>query len=218
MTPKLVAEFLGTLFLLVVVVGSGIMGELLSGGNAALALLANSIATGAGLCVLIQCLGPISGAHFNPAVSVTELLWGRLSPRLCIFYVIAQTLGAVLGVWSAHLMFGLEVFQVSAHDRANPSLWFSEVVATFGLISTIALVGRKRVEAAPATIALYIVGAYWFTSSTSFANPAVTIARSLTRTFCGIAPAGVLPFIVAQLAGVGLAFAVLKKLPPAASA
>ena len=212
MRVKLTAEFLGTLFLLVVVVGSGIMGERLAQGNEALALLANSIATGAGLCVLIQCVGPLSGAHFNPVVSLVEFLWGRLSAQALAGYVTAQFLGAVLGVWLTHLMFAVPVLQVSAKDRAHPNLWLSEVVATFGLLATIALVGRKRVEAAPATIALYITGAYWFTSSTSFANPAVTLARSLTDTFCGIAPGGILPFVLAQLAGAGLAFVALRRL------
>ena len=211
MRLQLGAEFLGTLFLLVVVVGSGIMGERLAGGNEAVALLANSLATGAGLCVLIQCLGPLSGAHLNPAVSLVEFLWGRLEGKRLLPYLLAQVFGAVLGVWTTHLMFGLEWLQRSTRDRAHPNLWFSEVVATFGLVCTIALVGRKRVEAAPSTIALYITGAYWFTSSTSFANPAVTLARSLTDTFCGIAPAGVAPFVLSQLCGAGLAFLVLRQ-------
>lgn len=211
MTQKLIAEFLGTLFLLMIVVGSGIMGENLAQGNIAVALLANSLATGAGLCVLIQCLGPISGAHFNPVVSLVEFLWGRLSKGELLPYWLAQVFGAVAGVWVTHLMFGLNVFQISLKDRAQGNLWLSETIATFGLICVIALVGRKKVEAAPATIALYITGAYWFTSSTSFANPAVTIARALTDTFCGIAPTGVLPFILAQLLGGLLAFLLLRK-------
>lgn len=213
MTQKLVAEFLGTLFLLVIVVGSGIMGESLASGNEAVALLANSLATGAGLCVLIQCLGPISGAHFNPVVSLIEFLWGRLGKGAMLKYWAVQFAGAIAGVWVAHLMFSLNVFQVSLKDRAHGNLWLSEAIATFGLICTIALVGRKRVEAAPTTIALYITGAYWFTSSTSFANPAVTIARAITNTFCGIAPVGVLPFIFAQLVGGLLAYILLRKLP-----
>lgn len=216
MLQKLTAEFLGTLFLLVVVVGSGIMGESLASGNMAVALLANSLATGAGLCVLIQCLGPVSGAHFNPVVSLVEFLWGRLGRKAMVQYWLAQLAGAVAGVGVAHLMFGLSLFQISVKDRAQGNLWFAEVVATFGLVATIALVGRKRGEAAPATIALYITGAYWFTASTSFANPAVTLARSLTNTFCGIAPAGVLPFVLAQLLGGWLAYLLLRKLPEAA--
>ncbi|MGZ3656139.1 MAG: aquaporin [Bdellovibrionota bacterium] len=214
MKQKLLAEFLGTMFLLMVVVGSGIMGERLAMGNDAIALLANSLATGAGLCVLIQCLGPLSGAHFNPAVSGVEYLWGRLERSALAGYVLAQILGAILGTWITHLMFNLDVLQVSPKDRGHPNLWFSEVVATFGLICTIALVGRKKVEAAPTTIALYVTGAYWFTSSTSFANPAVTIARSFTATFCGIAPAGVVPFIAAQVTGAALAYALLRKISP----
>lgn len=212
MKQKLVAEFLGTPFLLMIVVGSGIMGESLAGGNVAVALLANSIATGAGLYVLIQCLGPISGAHFNPVVSFVEMLWGRLLKRELGAYVAAQVSGAIAGVWLAHAMFHQAILQVSAKNRAEPNLWLSEVVATFGLICTIALAGRKRVEAAPMSIALYITAAYWFTSSTSFANPAVTIARSLTSTFCGTEPFGVAPFIVAQFAGALLAFPLLKRL------
>lgn len=213
MTHKLVAEFLGTLFLLVVVVGSGIMGERLAGGNEAMALLANSLATGAGLCVLIQCLGPISGAHFNPVVSLVEFFWGRIGKAAMLKYWAAQISGAVAGVWLAHAMFNVSVLQVSSKDRAHGNLWLSEAIATLGLICTIALVGRKRVEAAPTTIALYITGAYWFTSSTAFANPAVTLARAFTDTFCGIAPAGVPPFLLAQLVGAWLAYQLLRRLP-----
>jgi glycerol uptake facilitator-like aquaporin len=212
MTRRFWGEFLGTAALLVVVVGSGIMGESLSQGNVAIALLANSLATGAGLCVLIQCLGQVSGAHFNPVVSLVEFLWGRLSRNEMLGYWSAQLLGAIAGVWVTHLMFGLSVLQISQKNRAHSHLWFSEVIATFGLICTIALVGRKRVEAAPATIALYITGAYWFTSSTSFANPAVTIARSLTDTFCGIGPNGIIPFVIAQVAGAVIAFLLLNRL------
>ncbi len=208
---KVSAEFLGTAFLLMVVVGSGIMGENLANGNSAIALLANSLATGAGLFVLIQCLGPISGAHFNPVVSLTEFFWGRLEAKTFLGYAASQLAGAVAGVWLTHAMFGLALFEVSAKNRAEPRLWLSELIATFGLLVVIALAGKKRVEAAPISIALYIVAAYWFTSSTSFANPAVTIARSLTDTFCGIAPNGILPFIGAQLLGAGLAFLTVKK-------
>jgi glycerol uptake facilitator-like aquaporin len=218
MKQRLVSEYLGTAFLLLVVVGSGIMGESLAGGNAGIALLANSLATGAGLFVLIQCLGPISGAHFNPVVSLVEFLWGRLPKHELFGYWLAQFTGAVAGVWLTHAMFHLPIFQFSAKNRAEPHLWISEVVATFGLICTIALAGRRRVEAAPISIALYIMAAYWFTSSTSFANPAVTLARSLTDTFCGIAPPGVVPFILAQAAGAAIAFLALSRLSPASPA
>lgn len=212
MKQRFAAEFLGTAFLLMVVVGSGIMGENLAGGNAAVALLANSLVTGAGLFVLIQCLGPISGAHFNPVVSFVEMLWGRLLKGELWVYWTAQFSGAVAGVWLAHAMFHQPILQLSQKNRAGPHLWLSEVIATFGLITTIALAGRKRLEAAPMSIALYIMAAYWFTSSTSFANPAVTIARALTNTFCGIEPNGVIPFILAQFVGATLAFALLKRM------
>src|SRR4051812_25542674 len=197
MRQKFFTEFLGTAFLLIIVVGSGIMGETLANGNAAIALLANSLATGAGLYVLIQCLGPISGAHFNPVVSLVEFFWGRLNRKDLVGFWCAQFSGAVLGVLLTHVMFNQTILQVSGKDRASVHLYVSEVIATFGLICTIALAGRKRIEAAPLSIALYITGAYWFTSSTSFANPAVTLARMLTDTFCGIAPGGVLPFMAA---------------------
>ncbi|MGZ3699186.1 MAG: aquaporin [Bdellovibrionota bacterium] len=210
MKKRLLSEFLGTAFLLAIIVGSGIMGESLAGGNEAIALLVNSLATGAGLFVLIQCLGSISGAHFNPVVSLVEAFWGRLDRKSLLLYWCAQFLGAVLGVLLAHGMFHQAVFQISLKSRAMPHLWLSELVATFGLISTIALAGRKHVEFAPLSIAAYITSAYWFTSSTSFANPAVTVARMFTNTFCGIAPEGVLPFIGAQLLGGVLAFGVLK--------
>ncbi len=212
MKQQVTAEFLGTAFLLAIIVGSGMMGESLAQGNIAIALLANSLATGAGLYVLIQCLGPVSGAHFNPVVSLLEYFWGRLD-RKCLFsYWLAQFSGAVTGVIVSHLMFHQALLQFSTKDRSSPNLWVSETVATFGLLCVIALAGRKRVEAAPMSITLYIVAAYWFTSSTSFANPAVTFARSLTNTFCGIAPSGVLPFIAAQLLGAGLAFVLLRRI------
>jgi glycerol uptake facilitator-like aquaporin len=209
---KVASEFFGTLGLLAIVVGSGIMGETLSPTNPAIALLANSITTGAGLFVLIQCLGPISGAHFNPVVSLVEMIWGRLDRKSLFAYWSAQFLGAVVGVSIAHIMFNQAIVQVSTKDRLAPHLWVSEVVATFGLISTIALAGRKHVESAPMTVAAYIMAAYWFTSSTSFANPAVSLARSMTNTFCGIAPAGVLPFVAAQFIGGGLAVLLLKRI------
>ncbi len=212
MRQKFLAEFFGTAFLLAIVVGSGIMGEVLAQGNEAIALLVNSIATGAGLYVLIQCLGFLSGAHFNPVVSLVEACWGRLARKELFVYWCAQVLGAGSGVLVTHIMFHKAVFQIASKDRNFPHFWFSEVVATFGLICVIALYGRKRVEAAPTSIAMYITAAYWFTSSTSFANPAVTLARSLTDTFCGIAPAGVLAFVAAQLTGTVLAFLLLNKM------
>lgn len=204
------SEFVGTAFLLMVVVGSGIMGESLAQGNTAVALLANSLATGAGLFVLIQCLGPISGAHFNPVVSLVEFFWGRLDRKNLIWYWGAQFLGAILGVWITHKMFDQSIIQISTKNRFGLHLWVAEVVATFGLISTIALAGRRQVEFAPLSIAAYITAAYWFTSSTSFANPAVTVARTFTNTFCGISQAGVLPFVLAQAVGACLAFGLLR--------
>ncbi len=213
MKVRIVAEFLGTAFLLMIVVGSGIMGENLANGNAAIALLANSIATGAGLLVLIQCVGPISGAHLNPMVSFVEMLWGRLGRWEMFFYWCAQFLGGILGVFAAHTMFGQTILQVSQKSRDGFHLAFSEFIATFGLIAVIALVGRKRVEWAPVTIASYITAAYWFTASTSFANPAVTVARAWTNTFSGISPEGLGPFIVAQFLGGLAAYLILKFLP-----
>jgi glycerol uptake facilitator-like aquaporin len=194
-----------------IVVGSGIMGENLAQGNVAVALLANALSTGAGLFVLIQSLGPISGAHLNPVVSLLELLWGRLDKRALCLYWLAQVLGAIAGVLVAHAMFGQAIFQVSEKVRLGLDLGISEFVATFGLICTIALAGRRHVEFAPVGIAAYITSAYWFTSSTSFANPAVTVARALTNTFCGIAPGGVVWFILAQLAGAMGAFLLLRR-------
>ncbi|MGZ3693615.1 MAG: aquaporin [Bdellovibrionota bacterium] len=212
MKQRFLAELLGTAFLLIIVVGSGIMGESLANGNTAIALLANSLVTGAGLYVLIQCLGPISGAHFNPVVSLVEFLWGRLNRKELLGFWFAQFSGAVFGVLLTHVMFNQTILQISGKDRASLHLYMSEVIATFGLICTIALAGRKRVEAAPLSIALYITGAYWFTSSSSFANPAVTFARTLTDTFCGISPGGVLPFIAAQVLGATIGFLTLKNL------
>jgi glycerol uptake facilitator-like aquaporin len=211
MKNRPIAEFLGTAGLLVVVVGSGIMGETLAHGNAAIALLANSIATGAGLYALIQTFGPISGAHFNPAVSFVEWLWGKLSTKELLQYTAAQITGAVLGVFATHIMFGQKILQLSAHDRSDSRFLFSEVIATFGLLLVIALSGKRNVEATPAAVALYITAAYWCTSSTSFANPAVTIARSLTDTFSGIQWFGAPGFIIAQLSGAGLAYLVSRQ-------
>lgn len=209
---RFLSEFLGTAFLLAVIIGSGIMGQNLSQGNEAIALLANSIATGAGLFVLIQCLGPVSGAHLNPVVSLIEALWGKLKRRDLLIYWLAQFSGAFLGVFVVHIMFNLPLLQVAEKHREGFHLAASEFVATFGLISVIALRGRKHVEWAPLTIAAYITSAYWFTSSTSFANPAVTLARAMTNTFCGIAPGGIAAFMTAQILGAVSAFLLLRKL------
>ncbi len=193
-----------------IVVGSGIMGDKLSNGNEALALLANSIATGFGLFVLIQILSDLSGAHFNPIVSFSERLRGKLTNGEMFLYWIAQFFGAIIGVLITHLMFDLDVFQIASKNRNELHLSFSEVIASFGLISTIMLSSKKKAELTPFTIAAYITSAYWFTSSTSFANPAVTIARTFTNTFCGIAPNGLVFFILAQFLGALLSFFLLK--------
>jgi len=204
---RLVAELLGTALLLAIVIGSGIMGERLAGGNVAIALLGNTVATGAGLFVLIQMLGPISGAHFNPAVTLAVVIRRGTDARTALAYVIAQLIGAVLGVWAAHAMFAEPLLQISTKLRDGPGQGFSEFVATFGLIGTILATQRSRPDATPAAVGLYIVSAYWFTASASFANPAVTIARSLSDSFAGIAPVSVPLFIAAQLAGTVAAIA-----------
>jgi glycerol uptake facilitator-like aquaporin len=195
------AEGLGTAFLLAAVVGSGIMAAKLAGGNGALALLCNTLPTGAILTVLILTFGPISGAHFNPAVSIAFALRGELPKPMLAVYIAAQVLGAIAGVWIAHLMFELPLWQFSATVRTGPGQWLAESVATFGLLLTIFGCALRTPAAVPYAVGLYITSAYWFTASTSFANPAVTIARSLSDTFAGIAPAGVIAFVVAQLAG-----------------
>jgi len=201
----IVAEALGTLLLLATVVGSGIMAERLAGGNQAIALLGNTIPTGAMLVVLILIFGPISGAHFNPLVTLTFLWRGEARGREALAYIPAQVLGAVLGVWLAHLMFDAPLLQISLKARAGFGQIVSEFVATFGLIATILGVARHRADTVPWAVGLYITAAYWFTASTSFANPAVTIARALTNSFSGIAPAQVLPFIAAQALGAAAA-------------
>jgi glycerol uptake facilitator-like aquaporin len=195
------AEGLGTAFLLATVIGSGIMGERLAGGNVALALLGNTLPTGAILVVLILIFGPLSGAHFNPAVSIAFALRGELPLRTLAAYVLIQIAAAILGVWAAHLMFDLPLVQVSTKLRFGPGQWFAEFVATFGLLLTILGCVARTPAATPYAVGLYITSAYWFTASTSFANPAVTIARSFSDTFAGIAPTGVSAFIIAQLAG-----------------
>ncbi len=195
------AETLGTAILLATVVGSGIMAEKLAGGNVAIALLGNTIPTGAILVVLITILGPISGAHFNPAVSLAMCLTGQMPWARLLPFVAFQILGAIIGVWLAHAMFDLSVFQFSTKMRWGTGQWIAEALATFGLLITIFGGLRYNSPAIPMAVGLYITAAYWFTASTSFANPAVTIARSLTDTFSGIVPAAVLPFIAAQIAG-----------------
>lgn len=202
---RLGAEFVGTALLLATVVGSGIMGESLADGNTAIALLGNTIPTGAILVVLITMFGPISGAHFNPAVTLVFRLKGEIENSEAIAFILAQITGGILGVWTAHMMFGLDVIQLSEKARSGPDQWFAETVATFGLVATILGTLRFKPDFVPSAVGLYITAAYWFIASTSFANPAVTIARSLSNTFAGIMPANMPLFIVAQFAGAILA-------------
>jgi glycerol uptake facilitator-like aquaporin len=202
---RAVSEALGTAFLLATVIGSGIMAQRLSSGNDALALLCNTFPTGAILAVLILILGPVSGAHFNPAVSLAFAFRGRISWPMAGIYLLAQLSGAVVGVWAAHLMFELPVWQFSTHVRTGPGQWLAEAVATFGLLLTIFGCVARAPQAVAYAVGLYITVAYWFTASTSFANPAVTLTRALSDTFAGIAPAGVAAFIGAQMAGMGAA-------------
>jgi glycerol uptake facilitator-like aquaporin len=205
MPPRLaqraVAEALGTAFLLATVIGSGVMALKLAGGNGALALLCNTIPTGAILTVLILTFGPTSGAHFNPAVSVAFALRGDISWDAAALYIAWQIFGGILGVWAAHLMFELPLWQISATVRTGPGQWFAEAVAAFGLVLTIFGCLAHTRAAIPYAVGLYITAAYWFTASTSFANPTVTVARALSDTFAGIAPASVLAFIIAQMVG-----------------
>ena len=205
LTQRAFAEWLGTAFLLAAVVGSGIMAERLAGGNAALALLCNTIPTGAILVVLILMFGPVSGAHFNPAVTLVFAIRHQTGWADAAVYACAQILGAIAGVLIAHLMFELPLWQVSLTARVGTGQWIAEAVATFGLSATILGVAARAPGAVPYAVGLYITSAYWFTASTSFANPAVTIARSLSNTFAGIAPDGVAPFVAAQFAGALLA-------------
>ncbi|MGA8038068.1 MAG: MIP/aquaporin family protein [Candidatus Acidiferrales bacterium] len=218
MTPslgrRLAAELFGTGFLLAAVVGSGIMGERLAAGSVAIALLANTIATGAALVALILTFGPISGAHFNPAVSLADALERGISWPVAACYILAQCFGGIGGTIAAHAMFGLPAVALSTHARSGPAQIFSEFVATFGLLSVIWGVARQRSEMVPFAVGAYITAAYWFTASTSFANPAVTLARSLTNTFSGIRPVDVLPFIAAQLAGAAAATLLFRWLVP----
>ncbi len=211
---RLAAEGVGAFFLFATVIGSGIMAETLSRGNEAVALLANTVATGAILFVLITMLGPVSGAHMNPAVSLVAASRGELRWRDAAAYLAAQLGFGILGAWTAHLMFDLPALQLSVKARTGLGQWTGEAVATFGLILTIVGTVRHRPAWVPASVALYIVAAYWFTSSTSFANPAITVARSLSDSFAGIAPADVPAFILAQLLGAALAAALALYLFP----
>ena len=205
LSRRLTAEAVGTALLLAAVVGSGIMGERLAGGNVAIALLANSVATGAALVALILCFGPISGAHFNPAVSLAEAAMGRMSWQDTAGYVAVQILGAFAGVLAAHLMFAEPAFAASTHERSGVAQAFSEGVASFGLLSVIFGCSRRQPHAVPFAVGAWITGAYWFTASTSFANPAVTLARAATDSFAGIRPEDVPAFVAAQLVGAALA-------------
>jgi len=210
---KLFAEGLGTALLLIGVVGSGIMGEALADGNTAIALLANAIATGCMLYAIITTLGPISGAHFNPAVTLAFALRGEHPWRDLLPYALAQIVGGILGVWAAHMMFDLPVLQSSTTmHRTGGAQWFSEIIATFGLLFVIFGGVRHKPDAVPPLVGLYITGAYWFTSSTSFANPAVTIARGFSDTFAGIYPGHIAMFIVMQIIAVGIGHVVLTRL------
>lgn len=209
MKREFAAEAAGSFFLFATVIGSGIMADKLAGGNVAVALLGNTIATGAMLYVLIGMLGAISGAHFNPAVTLVFRLRGEIGTGQALRHVAAQLAGGILGVWTAHLMFDLPILELATRTRTGTGQWAGEFVATFGLVLTILGTLRHRPQAVPGAVALYITSAYWFTSSTSFANPAITVARALSDSFAGIAPADVAGFVVAQLAGAlaGLGFA-----------
>ena len=212
MRNQLIAEAIGTFFLLATVVGSGVMAETLAGGNDALALLGNTLATGAILIVLITALGPISGAHFNPAVTLSMLLLKRITRPEAVCYICVQILAGILGVLAAHFMFELDLLQFSERSRTGASQWFSEGLATFGLVMTIIATSRFRPDFVATAVGLYITAAYWFTASKSFANPAVTLARSLTNTFSGIQPDHAGMFIVMQLLGALLATVCLQRL------
>ncbi len=218
LSRRLAAEAIGTAGLLAVVVGSGIMGESLAGGNVAIALLGNTIATGAILVVLILSFGPVSGAHFNPAVTLAFLMRREIAPGVALLYVLTQIVGGLTGALAAHAMFELPLIQISETARSGPAQWFAEWVATFGLVATILATVRFRPDAVAYAVGLFITAGYWFTASTSFANPAVTIARSFTDTFSGIAPGHAPGFILAQLAGAAsatLVFAWLLRPVPA---
>ena len=205
-SQKLTAEFVGTLFLLATIIGSGIMAERLADGNVAIALLGNTIPTGAILIILINMLGPISGAHFNPVVTFIFMLKAEITTRQSVAYIICQIIAGIIGVWVAHLMFDEPLIQASQKIRTGNGQWFSEAVATFGLVITILLTLKTNKNMVATAVGLYITAAYWFTSSTSFANPAVTIARSLSDSFAGIRPIDVAGFIIAQFIGGYLAY------------
>ena len=209
MKTKLISETIGTLFLLLIVVGSGIMGENLT-ENKAVVLLANSIATAFGLIVLIWTFGPYSGAHFNPAVSILMMFLGKLTKQDMLFYVLCQLIGGVLGVIFANMIFDLDIISISDNKRLTSGIFVSEIIATFGLLITILLVSKQKTEMVAPAVGLYIGAAYWFTSSTSFSNPAVTIARTLSNTFTGIIPSDVIPFIFAQLIGTLIVYFIYK--------
>ena len=209
MKIKLISETIGTLFLLLIVVGSGIMGENLT-ENKGVVLLANSIATAVGLIVLIWTFGPYCGAHFNPAVSFVMMLLGKLTKQDMFFYVLCQLIGGVLGVIFANMIFDLDIISISENKRLTSGIFISEIIATIGLSITILLVGKQKTEMVAPAVGLYIGAAYWFTSSTSFSNPAVTIARTLSNTFTGIIPSDVIPFIFAQLIGTLIVYFIYK--------
>jgi len=209
MKIKLISETIGTLFLLLIVVGSGIMGENLT-ENKAVVLLANSIATAFGLIVLIWTFAPYSGAHFNPVVSIVMMLLGKLTKYETVLFILFQVVGGVLGVMIANIIFDLDIISISDNRRLTRGIFISEIFATFGLLITILLVSKQKPEMVAAAVGLYIGSAYWFTSSTSFSNPAVTIARTLSNTFTGIVPSDVIPFILAQLTGTFIVYFIYK--------
>lgn len=208
---KVLVEFVGSLFLVAIVVGSGIMGEQLANGNTAVALLANSLATGFGLIFLILAFGPVSGAHFNPAVTLVAHFDKTLTKKEAVSYIGFQILGMLVGIWLTHFIFNHQVFELSTKDRNQFPLFISEMLATFGLITTIRFVSNNNKSYTPFAVAAYIASAYWFTSSTSFANPAITIARSLTNTFAGAHYSATLQFIISQLIGAALAEVFYRK-------
>ena len=210
LSRRLVAELIGTALLVAVVVGSGIMGERLAGGNEAIALLGNTVATGAALVVLILIFGPVSGAHFNPVVSLSFALQSKLSWGECLVYTAVQIVGGIAGTMLAHIMFNLPLIEFSTHERTGIGMWTGEIVASFGLLGTIIGCLRSKPDAVPYAVGLFITAGYWFTSSTSFANPAVTVARALTNTFSGIRPEDVSAFIAAQVIGAILATAIFR--------
>ena len=209
MKIKLISETIGTLFLLLIVVGSGIMGENLT-ENKAVVLLANSIATAFGLMVLIWTFAPYSGAHFNPVVSIVMMLLGKLTKYETVLFILFQVVGGVLGVMIANIIFDLDIISISDNRRLTSGIFISEVFATFGLLITILLLSKQKPEMVAAAVGLYVGSAYWFTSSTSFSNPAVTIARTLSNTFTGIVPSDVIPFILAQLTGTFIVYLIYK--------